>query len=64
MKQNLIYRRVSIKDCSEANKDFQTLFNIFRQTLKPDMRFREFKAYYASARLHYIDVTFILVNQV
>jgi len=63
MKQNLIYRRVYIKDCAEQNKDFKTLFNIFRQTLKPDMRFREFKAYYASAQLHYIDVTFIFIDE-
>ena len=63
MEQNLIYRRVYIRDCSEQNEDFKTLFNIFRQTLKPDMRFREFKAYYTSARLERIDVTFILIDE-
>ena len=39
------------------------MFGIFRATLKPDMLFREFKAYYWSAKLDYIDVTFILSDK-
>ena len=57
------YRQIFITDCSFQNPEFYTLFNIFRLTLKPDMRFREFKAYYCSGKLDYIDVTFILHNE-
>jgi hypothetical protein len=62
MRQAFSYRRILLTDCSESgsNDDVQTLFGIFRATLKPDMEFREFKAYFSSGRLEYIDVTFIL----
>jgi hypothetical protein len=63
MKQNFKYRQTLITEYSEKNQDFQTLFSIFRATLKPDMRFREFKAYFFSAKLDYIDVTFVLLDQ-
>lgn len=63
MQQKPLYRHCVITDCTSQNPDFQTLFSIFRQTLKPDMRFIEFKAYYASAKLAYIDVTFILFGE-
>jgi hypothetical protein len=63
MKRNLTYQRIFIKECNEQNSDFISLFNIFRQTLKPDMQLREFKAYYYSSKLKYIDVTFVLFNQ-
>jgi hypothetical protein len=60
MRQAFSYRRTMLTDCDPANPDIQTLFEIFRATLKPEMQFREFKAYFYSGRLEYIDVTFIL----
>ena len=54
------HRTIMITDCSEANPDFRALYVIFRETLKPEMQFREFRAYFCSGRLEYIDVTFIL----
>jgi hypothetical protein len=63
MKQMITYRQAFIRDCSEQNENFKALFNIFKLTLKPDMQFREFKVYYCSAKLVYIDVTFVLSNQ-
>ncbi len=63
MSQKISYRRLFIKDCSDENPDFLCLFDIFRSTLKPGMHFREFKAYYYSARLEYIDVTLILLDR-
>lgn len=63
MKQAITYHHAFISDCSEKNDGFMDLYNIFKLTLKPYMHFREFKAYYCSARLEYIDVTFILCNQ-
>lgn len=62
MTQKISYRRLLITDCSEENQDFLVLFDIFRATLKPDMRFLEFKAYYCSARLDYIDATLIVLR--
>lgn len=56
------YTRIRITDCSETNSDFQKLFSIFAPTLKPDMEFREFRAYYYSSKLEYIDVTFAEMN--
>jgi hypothetical protein len=64
MKQNISYRQTFISDCSEKNPEFMALFDIFKSTLKPGMIFREFKAYYCSAKLDYIDVTFILLNNI
>jgi hypothetical protein len=58
----ITYRRVVITDTSIQDADFQDLFGIFSATLKPGMLFREFKAYFHSAKLEYIDVTFILVR--
>lgn len=60
MRQAFSYRRILLTDCSESITNVQMLFGIFRATLKPDMQFREFKAYFYSGRLEYIDVTFIL----
>jgi hypothetical protein len=57
-------QRVVITNCSETNRDFLQLYKIFTATLRPGMPFRVFKAYYASPRLKYIDVTFITVNGV
>ncbi len=62
MKHKITYKRVFITDCSDTNRDFQDLFNIFAPTLKPGMRFIEFKKYYYSEKLKYIDVTFILAD--
>lgn len=64
MLQKISYRQLFIKDCSGENPDFLCLFDIFRATLKPGMPFREFKAYYYSARLEYIDTTLILADRV
>lgn len=63
MEQTINYRQAFITDCSVENKEFLDLFHIFRTTLKPGMHFREFRAYYCSAKLDYIDVTFIMVNK-
>ena len=63
MKQKISYRRLFITDCSGENPDFRCLFHIFRSTLKPDISFREFTAYYYSARLEYIDLTLILLDR-
>jgi hypothetical protein len=63
MKQIISYRQTFIRDCSFENKEFLALFHIFQLTLKPGMQFREFKAYYSSAKLDYIDVTFVICNQ-
>ena len=59
MSSTLSYRRVIIRECSTEEKDFLDLYYIFRATLKPDLSFREFKAYYYSVKLEYIDITFI-----
>lgn len=56
----MIYRRVQITDCSVGNIRFTELFQIFSATLMPEMDFRQFRAYYLSSRLKYIDVTFII----
>ena len=64
MKQNVTYQHAFIKDCSAENAEFITLYNIFKLSLKPGMLFREFKAYYCSAKLDYIDATFIWVDNV
>jgi hypothetical protein len=53
-----------ITDCSATNMDFITLFHIFRATLKPDMQFRQFKAYYNSGKLEYIDATLVLAGEI
>ena len=62
MHSTISYRRVILRECSTEEKDFLDLYHIFRATLKPDLSFREFKAYYYSAKLEYIDVTFILAG--
>ncbi|HLK29914.1 MAG TPA: hypothetical protein VKT28_15145 [Puia sp.] len=62
MKQKIFYRRVYIRDCEKSNPHFNALFDIFRLTLKPDMLFREFTAYYYSKRLDYIDATFVFFD--
>jgi hypothetical protein len=49
-----------IVDCSATNPDFQALYAIFRLTLKPDLSFRAFRAYYCSEKLEYIDATLVL----
>lgn len=64
MKHEITYRQTFITDCSESNTDFNLLYHIFAPTLKPGMDFREFKRYYMSAKLEYIDVTFILLNKI
>lgn len=51
---------MTIVDCSARNPDFQALYEIFRLTLKPDLSFRAFRAYYCSEKLEYIDVTLVL----
>jgi hypothetical protein len=60
---DISYRQVVITDTSKQEADFQALFEIFSATLKPGMLFREFKAYFHSAKLEYIDITFILQQQ-
>ena len=62
MRPEIRYRRVILTECSAAEREFMELYAIFRATLKPDMPFREFKAYYHSSRLEYIDITFILAG--
>ena len=62
MRQEIKYRRLFITDCSPNNHDFMTLFGIFSASLKPDMKFFEFKKYYCSARLDYIDATLVVVG--
>ena len=62
MHSTISYRRVILRECSTEEKDFLDLYDIFRATLKPDLSFREFKAYYYSAKLEYIDITFILAG--
>ncbi len=62
MRSEISYRRVILRECSVEGREFMELFAIFRATLKPDLSFREFKAYYHSAHLEYIDVTFVLVR--
>jgi hypothetical protein len=65
MKKDIIsYRQTFITDCSAENYEFLALYNIFKLTLKPDISFREFRIYYWSAKLDYIDVTFILLNKI
>ena len=63
MNHKITYRRACLNKNFESDPNFQTLYHIFEATLKPGMRYREFKAYFASSRLEYIDVTFILLNQ-
>jgi hypothetical protein len=63
MKQKFSYRRLLISDCSEKNLDFQMLFSIFRATLRPEMHFREFRTYFFSEKLNFIDVTFVMLDQ-
>jgi hypothetical protein len=63
MSSKVTYKRHFIKNCAENNREFIELFHIFRNTLKPNMHFREFKAYYTSAKLDYIDATFIVLNE-
>jgi hypothetical protein len=60
MHSTISYRRVILRECSTEEKDFLDLYYIFRATLKPDLSFREFRAYYYSAKLEYIDISFIL----
>lgn len=48
-----------ITTCEESNPDFMLLYGIFSATLYPGMSFREFRAFYSSKTLDYIDVTFI-----
>lgn len=60
--ENKNYTRIRITDCSETNPDFQKLYSIFAPTLKPDMEFREFRAYYYSHKLEYIDATLVEIN--
>jgi hypothetical protein len=62
MQSEIRYRRVILRECSVEDKDYMELYGIFRATLKPDISFREFKAYYQSSRLEYIDITFILAQ--
>ncbi len=63
MKQQIKHRKIKITDCLKQFADFEKLFQIFKLTLKPDMQFREFKAYYFSNKLEYIDVTFMLLDE-
>jgi hypothetical protein len=56
------YKRIVLRECAAEDRVFMDLYEIFRATLKPDMRFREFRAYYYSERLEYIDVTFVLMG--
>lgn len=63
MRSTVSYRRVILRECSVEDKDFMELYVIFRATLKPDMTFREYRAYYQSTRLEYIDVTFIIAGR-
>ncbi len=62
MQHSIRYERLLITDCSGVNTDFARLFVIFRATLKPDMRFAEFRQYYCSAKLEYIDATLVMAG--
>ncbi len=53
------YYRRKIYNLSTADANTNRLFEIFKQTLKPDMSYREFLAYYQSIKLDYIDVSFV-----
>jgi hypothetical protein len=53
-------KELKIVECRESNSDFVELFNIFVPCLKPDMTFREFRAFYASPVLEYIDASLVM----
>jgi len=60
MSKNVTYQSFLIKAPLTNCTDFYRLYSIFKDTLKPGMRFIEFRAYYASETLEYIDTTLVL----
>lgn len=64
MKSKIKLYQLKITDCNIRNRNFLRLYRIFRETLKPDMTFREFRFYYYNKNLQYIDVTFCYANRV